>query len=304
MRSSIASKLAPTRINQSPSEWEQLEDAEEVRGVLERIQTATRFDVYKCAAQYEMAYPGYKGDADFYVEKGKTGRVLYLGVGTGRIFNKMTEANENIIGLDNSPEMLELLRRRNPRIRKDQALLADATETPISQNAFDTVVAPYSFLQVVEQDKLMQLLQNIRQWLKPNGRFYTDTFSPYLIPFRKKGLETTIQSINEDARTAIYIYILYDHIAQKMKEMALINNDGDERVLEMNLSYYFPHEIIALMKEAGFAEPNIYGGYNGEEFDPSENEVIVYEAQKVPLHEPPYRGNGQLLRSSKERVTA
>lgn len=296
MLSSIASRLAPTKVNESPAEWEQLEDAEEVRGVLGRIQVATRFDVYKCAEQYELAYPGYKGDADFYAEKGKDGRVLYLGVGTGRIFNKMAETNRNIVGIDNSPEMLELLRRRNPKIKEDQVLLADATDAPLSANSFDTIVAPYSFLQVVDQERLPHLLKNIKKWLKPGGRFYTDTFSPYLIPFRKKGLETTIQTVNEDTRTAIYIYIMYDHIAQKMKEMALINQAGEERVLEMDLSYYFPHELTAFMQEAGLEMPKIQGGYKGEQFEPSENEVIVYEAQKLKAtNGVPYRGNGQLL---------
>ncbi|MDD5750913.1 MAG: class I SAM-dependent methyltransferase [Candidatus Peribacteraceae bacterium] len=276
----------------SPKGWEQIEDQEEVAHVLEKIRATTRFEVWHCAEQYEIAYPGYAGDKQYYLEKGKNGHVLYLGVGTGRIFGEMAKQNPDAVGLDSSQEMIDLLQRRHPHIREDQVLLADALDASLAENQFDTVVAPYSFLQVIEEEQLPQLLKNVRRWLKPKGRFSTDMFSSYLIPFRRKGLETSVRSVSADTRIAIYV--LYDHAKQNMTEMALIDRNGDEKILEMRLHYYFPHEVLGALRSAGFENVSLTGGYNGEPFDPSENEVLVFEAQKAgPASNALPGGNGQ-----------
>lgn len=279
-----------TAIENSLKGWEQIEDSNEVKRILEDLQNANRFDVYKCAEKYDLAYPGYEGDKDYYVEKTKEGKALYLGVGTGRIFGEMAKNNPSVVGLEKSPQMVDLLFKRYPHLNKNQIILADALEAPLAKNQFDTVVAPYSFLQVINEDQVPELLKNVQNWLKPNGRFYTDMFSSYLIPFRKKGIEANIRNINGGTRIAIYV--LYDHKNQNMTEMTLINQGESSEVLQMNLHYYFPHEISAALQEAGFESHQIVGGYKGEEFDPSENEVFVFEASKLTNA----AMNGQILK--------
>ncbi|MFA6038708.1 MAG: methyltransferase domain-containing protein [Candidatus Peribacteraceae bacterium] len=275
-------------------EWGQIEDPGEVQRVLDRIQATTHLDVYKCAELYELAYPGYEGDLDYYLEKGVNGHVLYLGVGAGRIFSHLAQENPDAIGIDNSPEMLELLRRRHPHVQNRQVMLADAVTEQFPESHFDSVVAPYSFLQVVEEKQLSPLLKNVHRSLKPGGQFHTDTFSPYLIPFQKPGLEASIRRIGMDTRVAIFV--LYDHLKQAMKEMALICRDGDEKMTEMDLQYYFPRELIAAMEDAGFEDVKVSGGYQGEPFNPIENEVLVYEARRAveePVHRQSPSGNGR-----------
>jgi len=257
LESQIQAPVSNSGISHSlKNSWEQIENQQEVARVLERIQWATKSDVYKCASLYDLAYPGYEGDKDYYLEKGKEGKVLYLGIGTGRIFAPLAEANPDAVGLDISPEMIDLLLRKNPLIAKKQVMQADALTADMGENQFDTIVAPYSFLQCFDDDDTARLLENIRKWLKPGGKFHTDTFSPYLIPFTKKGLESSVRSIED--RVKIAIYVLYDHFNQKMKELALIERDGEpDRVLEMNLHYYFPHELHAMMQKAGLEAPQI-----------------------------------------------
>lgn len=264
--------------SQSPADWEQIEDEREVKRVLSSIARTTRMDVFRCAELYELAYPGYEGDSDFYVEQAQEGRALYLGVGTGRIFSKIAASNPRAVGIEKSPQMLALFERRHPGIAKGRIMLGDAADAELPESSFDTVVAPYSFLQLVEQKSLPRVLKNVHDWLRPGGRFFTDTFSPYIIPFRRPGLETSERTLNDDVRIAIYV--LYDHVRQRMKEMALVSSNGDTRALEMNLHYYFPRELTTALKKAGFSEPAIHGGYQGEPFDPTANEVLVYEARK------------------------
>lgn len=278
----------------SPADWDQIEDAEEVRTILSQLSDAVRYDVYSAAALYDDAYPGYPGDSDFYLEKGKHGEVLYLGVGTGRIFSAVAKRNPKAVGIDLSGRMLDRLRELHPRIGPNQLLQGDASAIELPPNSFDTVIAPYSFLQVVDHSRLDALLRNVQKCLKPGGSFYTDTFSPYLIPFRKKGMEANIRRIGRDTRIAIYV--LYDHLKQEMTEFAEISGRGRAEVLEMHLHYYFPQEIVDAFERTGLGTPDIYGGYEGEEFNPVENEVLVYRGTKSALS-----NNGQPSTSTNGR---
>lgn len=262
----------------SPKDWEQLVDQQQVTEVLSQLQQATRLDVFARPDLYELAYPGYAGDAEFYCDKGREGRVLYLGVGTGRVFGPLAAANPEAIGIERSPEMRTLFKQRFPNLSPEKVLLGDASSAELPEQSVDTVLAPYSFFQVIAPSSLPQVLANIHRWLKPGGRLYADTFSPYLIPFRQPGIEFNVRQISEDVRVSIYA--LYDHLAQSMRELALIEDRGERRVLEMHLGYYFPRELTAALASAGFQEIAVRGGYQDEPLDPTENEVLVYGAVK------------------------
>ena len=262
----------------SPANWEQIEDPEEVQQVLDDLQGKCRGQVYECAELYDLAYPGYPGDRDYYLEQGRSGRVLYLGVGTGRLFCPLARTNPQAVGIDLSGPMLARLRAKCPDLKPGQLLQGDAATAPLPAEQFDTVLAPYSFLQVIPPDRLPQLLANVRQTLVPSGRFCTDTFSPYLIPFRRAGLETNVRQVRPDTR--ISIYVIYNHLRRQMKELAHVATPRGEHVLEMDLSYQFPHEILAALQSAGFADAAVYGGYDHQPFDAAESEVLVYEARR------------------------
>lgn len=266
-------------IAHSPANWDQIEGQQEVETTLKRIQSTPRFDVYKCAELYDLAYPGYQGDHDYYLEKGKEGRVLYLGVGTGRIFAPLAEMNPHAVGLDISPQMLSSLRQKNPSVREDQVLEADALSADLGEDQFDSVIAPYSFLQCFDKKDSAKLLANVWRMLKPGGKFHTDTFSPFLIPFRKKGLETSVRSVTKEMQ--ITIYVIYNHNTQTMKEFAVISTSNEpDRVLEMDMHYHFPHEVTDALREAGFEGINVIGDFKDALFDSTEHEIVTYEAKK------------------------
>ncbi len=267
----------------APGRWSHVEAPEAVAELLAQLRSMPARPAYRHPEEYDLAYPGYDGDAAYYVEKASTGRVLYLGVGTGRIFLQVLEVNPAVIGVDSSPEMIRFLAQHHQSVRADQILLADAACAQLPPDHFDTIVAPYSFLQVVDEAALPTLLRNVRRWLKPGGHFHTDIFSPYLIPFRTPGLEISARKVRDDTRVAIYI--LYDHVRQTMTELAVIDSLRGRQLLEMHLSYYLPKQLIDVFRDAGLAEPTIAGGYQGEPFDPAANEILVLEATKpaVPV---------------------
>lgn len=260
--------------------WGQLEDESDIKSVFSMIENANHFEVYKNAQLYDLAYPGYKGDKDYYLKKGESGDVLYLGVGTGRIFADLVRKNPRALGIDISSEMIELLVSKFPSITNDQVILADALKAKFKECSFDSIIAPYSFLQCVgDEEDVLLLMQNIYRWLRPGGKFCTDIFSTYLIPFRKSGIEHGHFTLND--KTSVSIYVTYNHIEQSMREHALfIVKNEQNKVSKMDLHYFFPRELKTFFKKVGFDNISIKGGYNSEEFDPKENEIIVFDLVK------------------------
>ncbi len=96
-----------------PSDWEQIDDDREVERVLGRLRDTTRTAVYECPELYELAYPGYPGDREYYLSKTQAGDVLYLGVGTGRIFLPMAAQNPHALGVESSSDMCRVLSAGN-----------------------------------------------------------------------------------------------------------------------------------------------------------------------------------------------
>ncbi len=68
----------------------------------------------------------------------RVGKVLDLGCGTGMLLSELTRRSEFVVGIDTSPEMLELARER----RGSAALvLADADYLPFADCSFDAVIS-------------------------------------------------------------------------------------------------------------------------------------------------------------------
>lgn len=259
-------------------DWEQIEDPAEVATVHARLASLPRLHVYDAPDLYDLAYPGFLGDDAFYRPIAATGRVLYLGVGTGRLFAAIARDNPRAVGLDYSPEMLDMLRRRHPHVPPEQLVLADATAPDtFDPESFDAVIAPYCFLEVVDRDLARRVVANVARWLVPGGRFVTDAFSAFLIPFRRPGLET-IEFPCEGHR--ISIHIAYDHVAQAMHESTAIASGEKEWVTDMTLHYLFPDEVCDLLRHGGLTVAGVTGEYGPERFDPSRHDVVVYDARK------------------------
>ena len=65
-------------------------------------------------------------------------KVLDLGCGTGMLLSELTRRSEFVVGVDTSPEMLELARGREGSA---ELVLADADHLPFADRSFDAVVS-------------------------------------------------------------------------------------------------------------------------------------------------------------------
>ena len=146
-------------------------------------------DEYGAAADYYDYVPAYvdRSDVTFFVDAAleSGGPVLEVGCGTGRVLLPTARAGIEITGLDLSPRMLGVLRRR---------LAAEAPETQTrvrlvegDMRRFDLgerfalATIPFRpFQHLVTVEDQMSCLQAIWRSLTPGGRLILDLFNPSL----------------------------------------------------------------------------------------------------------------------------
>ena len=110
-------------------------------------------------------------------------KILDLGCGTGKHIKYLAERDYNIIGLDNSNEMLKIAKKENPNTR---FILGNALDKKqFSSHKFDIITCYYFTIYYFKD--LKKFLENISFWLKEDGIFVVhlvnkDKFDPILEP--------------------------------------------------------------------------------------------------------------------------
>lgn len=97
----------------------------------------------------------------------KSSRILDIGVGTGNLSKKFLESGyTNIIGLDQSREMLNVAKNKLPELK---LRLGEFLKIPFDNNSFDMVVSTYAFHHLNDEEKV-EAVKEILRVLKENGK--------------------------------------------------------------------------------------------------------------------------------------
>jgi SAM-dependent methyltransferase len=124
-------------------------------------------------------------DVSFYVEEALAradgGAVVELGVGTGRIAVPTAAAGVRVIGVDSSPGMLEVCRRRAELAGVGELLdlRVGELETPPVEERVALVTCPFrSYLHLLDDAARLRALGAARELLVAGGRLVFDVFAP------------------------------------------------------------------------------------------------------------------------------
>jgi SAM-dependent methyltransferase len=127
----------------------------------------------RIAAVYDESLPAHV--AEHYLSKRvafvlahcPAGRALDVGCGTGLLAARLAEAGYEVTGADPSEGMLEVMRRRAPRVT---AVEATADELPFDDGAFDTVVSVAVLHHIADQSAVRRALGEMVRVCRPGGR--------------------------------------------------------------------------------------------------------------------------------------
>lgn len=157
------------------------------------------------AAVYDMFMDNipYKEWSDYLVSLLKShgvleGLILDLGCGTGSIAELLDDRGYDMIGVDNSEDMLQIAIEKRERSGKDILyLLQDMREFELYGTVSAVVSICDSMNYILEYDDLVQVLRLVNNYLDPGGVFIFDLNTEY--KYREILGQSTIAEDREDS---------------------------------------------------------------------------------------------------------
>jgi len=106
-----------------------------------------------------------RGLLDAFCEMAPPGAIADIGCGPGHITGFLAERRDDVQGVDLSPEMVALARRRHPRLRFE---VASMLGLPFADGVWTGVVAMYSIIHF-DPDERVQAFAEFARTLRPDG---------------------------------------------------------------------------------------------------------------------------------------
>jgi SAM-dependent methyltransferase len=104
-----------------------------------------------------------------------TGRVLDVGCGTGALAARLTDRGYQVVGVDPSAGMLEIMRARHPSV---EAVVASGAALPLDDDRFDLVLTVAALHHVAEPGAVRRTLGEMTRVSRPGGRILVWDHNP------------------------------------------------------------------------------------------------------------------------------
>lgn len=211
--------------------------------------------------------------------------VLDLGCGTGTLTEKLAEAGYDMIGVDNSQEMLEIAMEKREKSGKNILyLLQDMREFELYGTVGAVVSICDSLNYILEEEELLQVFSLVNNYLFPEGVFIFDFNTVYKY-------ETVIgdTTIAENREECSFIWDNYYHEEERINEYDLTifakeQEDMFRRFTETHYQKgYTLEEMTGLVEKAGLRVVEVMDADTHEQ-PTSVSEriyVIAKECQKI-----------------------
>lgn len=210
--------------------------------------------------------------------------VLDVGCGTGRLLLDYAEVGIDIDGIDNSPEMLDICRRKAAQFGVAPGIyLRDILRDELPRQ-YRTIVAPSSVLQLMTAPGAAQrMVQRCCAHLEPGGTFVTS----FAFDWRPgEPLDTGWELLFEKVRPEDGAIVRHWTRETRDPEQQLWNAESrfeveldgkivatEEQQRRPEGRWYTQDEAAALFRSAGFGEVHVYEGFS---FTPATPEARLF----------------------------
>jgi SAM-dependent methyltransferase len=252
-----------------------------------------RADLYDFVVPYRT-----RPDVDFFVDEARNsgGPVLELGCGTGRVLIPTARAGVEIVGLDRSPQMLEVCRRKVQDESSDvqsriRLIEGDMRRLELSQR-FALVTIPFRpFQHLLEVDDQIGCLECVRRHLNDKGKLVLDVFNPSLTALTRDNLgqeeEAGPDFTVSDGRSVVARekIVARDYFKQVISVELIYYvthpSGRQERLVHaFQMRYFFRYEIEHLLARAGFETDEVYSDYQRNPYGATYPGELVFVVRK------------------------
>lgn len=250
------------------------------------------FDAF--APFYDSDYRHYTEDIQLVVDLAQDSgdRALELGCGTGRVMIPLAATGCHVTGVDNSPALLALARRKgeqaglNPRLAFVQA---DLRSFALPRHDFDfAYCVSNTLMHLTSQADQLAALRNACRHLRPGGLLLLDLFSPDIPHLTAiAGVQELADQWQDEERGATVLkwVVRRVDVAHQLQETTFVYEsvfaDGrsEKAVLPFTLRFLWPSEGELLLEKAGFRVEEVWGDLDGNDYS-SDSERLLFLARK------------------------
>ena len=247
------------------------------------------------AGLYDFSYEDFTEDVEFYenVARAIDGPLLELGVGSGRVAIPLAQAGYEVVGIDNSPSMLEEARRRLKGLGKIEGSLelieGDMTAFELEQRFGMVFVAASTFQHLLTTEEQLACLRCAVKCLVPDGIFSMSLRSPATVSWEEADWapmlmhwsrldESTGDTVMkfcveqpDPARMVRHLTYIYDRVRP--------SGEVNRSVFSTELRYSTEAEVRLLLQQCGLRVTHVYGDYDLAPVGAGDNLVFVARAE-------------------------
>ncbi|MHB1138347.1 MAG: class I SAM-dependent methyltransferase [Microthrixaceae bacterium] len=202
------------------------------------------------------------------------GRLLELGVGTGRLALPLAAAGRQVVGLDSSPEMLALLDTKSAgAVHAVEGDLADPGAWP--EGPFDAVVAAFNLVcNVADAAAQRSVFTSAARVLSPTGALVVEA----VLPAPWDGVERRLEVRSVTAESVVLIATEADPSDGVVLGQHIELRDGEPvRLRPWRIRVARPEELDAWAADAGLVLAGRRADWEGSPYDPhGAGHVSVY----------------------------
>jgi len=234
---------------------------------------------------YDVIYDVVRSEADhdYFMQKilNAGGKVLEVGMGTGRFFMEALEQGADIYGVDISPSMVDVLLAKLPPAEHHRVRVADICALK-DERRYDLVVAPFRvFMHFLTVEKQLKALSAMHALLLPGGRLIFDLFVPNL-KMLSEGLHDHLDFEGEYEPGKMlrrYSSMEADPVHQISRVTFRLEWEEEGSLKreswETELRFFFRYELEHLLQKSAFNEFSIFGDFKEGGLTASSKEFIV-----------------------------
>lgn len=209
------------------------------------------------------------------------GLVLELGCGTGKMTRLLAKAGYDMIGVDNSEEMLQIAKETGEEEDNILYLLQDMREFELYGTVRAVVSICDSMNYILEEEDLLEVFRLVNNYLDPGGIFIFDMNTIY--KYQELLGETTICENREEGS---FIWDNYFDEEEQINQydLTLFIKEEDERYRKYEETHFqraYQVEIISeLLKKAGMEYVTAYDAFTHEPVKKDSERIYIVAREK------------------------
>jgi SAM-dependent methyltransferase len=228
----------------------------------------------RIADAYDDLYEGHEEVAlDLLEELAAGGRVLELGIGTGRVALPLAARGLYVVGIDASPAMIEKLRAK-PGGDEIRVVKGSFAEIRIDEQFELIFVVFNTFFALLTQEEQVACFRSVAAHLTAGGHFLIEAFVPDLARFEDHQAVRVVELSDELVRLDA---AEHDIVNQQIASQHIFISERATRIYPVRLRYAWPSELDLMAPLAGLALEHRWGSWQKDEFTrESEKHISVY----------------------------